>query len=164
MPLQYLANVCVARLFSDTTGHRTGCCIAIARVVDEQPPPQQRRGFQSHAAPSRSRRACPAISTLRPAFGVVSVRIVGHPSHMRMNGLRGKFTYMRCRCSMRVMCRRVAMSSLMNNYLGSRCSMTCRGLQRPVATVPRLSASVPIRICIDPFTGTKLRKSRPKIP
>jgi hypothetical protein len=47
------------------------------------------------------------ISSLRQAFGVVSVRIVGHPSHMRMNRKREKFTYMRCRCSMRTMRRRV---------------------------------------------------------
>ncbi len=37
MPLQCLANVCAARLFSNTPGRRTGRCIAIARVVDEQP-------------------------------------------------------------------------------------------------------------------------------
>src|SRR5436305_1777830 len=40
MPLQCLANVCAARSSSNTPGNRTGRCIAIARVVDEQPLPQ----------------------------------------------------------------------------------------------------------------------------
>jgi hypothetical protein len=38
---------------------------------------------------------------------------------------------------------------VVNSYPGSRRSMTCRGLQRPVATVPRLSAAVPGRNWID---------------
>jgi hypothetical protein len=142
MPPQCLADVSVARLFSSTTARRTGHCIAIARVVDGQPPPRSPRGFRSPAVLSRSQRARPAISILRRAFGVASAGIVGHPSLMRMNGKRGKFTSMRRRCSTRAMCGRAAMSSLTNNCPGSRYLMTYLGLQRPVAAVLRQSVSV----------------------
>jgi len=90
-----------------------------------------------------------AISILRQAFGVVSVRTVGRPLHTRTNRSPQKSTCMQCRCSIRILCRRIATSSWMNSYLGSRRSMTCRGSQRPVALVPHLSASVPGRNWID---------------
>ena len=53
-----------------------------------------------------------------------------------------------------ILCRRAATSSSMNNYLGSKRSMTCRGSQRLVAPAPRPFASAPGRSWIDFFVPT----------